>query len=202
MGIDSATDPLPLPLRRRKYYVYRRGIRIPTTSLRTVCTVVSADFQPRCGVKIGTLPRNRLASSATGGASTVSSGVLWVLSFAIERKYPAGGKKRKATGNISRRRHVPYEKGPAGRKAPVGDTTQKYSSASEMLPTQKGTCHGTFLFAGHFFVSVVIRLLPCFSFAPQGRGCCWVMQWILPPPKATSRVCTPTTSRSGNISCT
>ena len=110
--------------------------------------------------------------------------------------------KRKATGNISRRRHVPYEKGSAGRKAPVGDTTQKYSSASEMLPTQKGTCHGTFLFAGHFFVSVVIRLLPRFSFAPQGRGCCWVMQWILPPPKATSRVCTPTTSRSGNISCT
>ena len=54
-GIDSATDPLPLPLRRRKYYVYRRGIRIPTTSLRTVCTVVSADFQPRCGVKVGTL---------------------------------------------------------------------------------------------------------------------------------------------------
>ena len=110
--------------------------------------------------------------------------------------------KRKATGNISRRRHVPYEKGPAGRKAPAGDTAQKYSSASEMLPTQKGTCHGTFLFAGHFFGSVVIRLLPCFSFAPQGRGCCWVMQWILPPPKATSRVCTPTTSRSGNISCT
>ena len=54
-GIDSATVPLPLPLRRRKYYVYRRGIRIPTTSLRTVCTVVSADFQPRCGVKVGTL---------------------------------------------------------------------------------------------------------------------------------------------------
>ena len=41
---------------------------------------------------------------------------------------------------------------------------------------------------------------PCF--VRQGRGCCWVMQWILPPPKATSRVCTPTTSRSGNISCT
>ena len=32
-------------------------------------TVVSADFQSRCGVKIGTLPRNHLASSATGGAS-------------------------------------------------------------------------------------------------------------------------------------
>ena len=145
---------------------------------------------------------------------SVSSGVFCILFAAVGKKYaaggkkhyvkkkPAGGKKRKATGNISRRRHVPYEKGPAGRKAPVGDTTQKYSSASEMLPTQKGTCHGTFLFAGHFFVSVVIRLLPCFSFAPQGRGCCWVIQWILPPPKATSRVCTPTTSRSGNISCT
>ena len=70
--IDSATDPLPLPLRRRKYYVYRRGIRIPTTSLRTVCTVVSAGFQPRCGMKTGTLPRNRLAASATGGAAAVS----------------------------------------------------------------------------------------------------------------------------------
>ena len=36
-------------------------------------TVVSADFQPRCGVKIGTLPRNHLALSATGGASAVST---------------------------------------------------------------------------------------------------------------------------------
>ena len=36
-------------------------------------TIVSADFQPRCGVKTGTLPRNRLAVSATGGASAVSS---------------------------------------------------------------------------------------------------------------------------------
>ena len=88
----------------------------------------------------------------------------------------------------------------------VGDKMKKPSTAEKSFPhvppTQKGTCHGTFLFAGHFFGSVVIRLLPCFSFAPQGRGCCWVMQWILPPPKATSRVCTPTTSRSGNISCT
>ena len=29
-GIDSATDPLPLPLRRRKYYVYRWGDPFPT----------------------------------------------------------------------------------------------------------------------------------------------------------------------------
>ena len=29
-GIDSATVPLPLPLRRRKYYVYRRGDPFPT----------------------------------------------------------------------------------------------------------------------------------------------------------------------------
>ena len=36
-------------------------------------TVVSAGFQPRCGVKTGTLPRNRLVASATGGASAVSS---------------------------------------------------------------------------------------------------------------------------------
>ena len=32
-------------------------------------TVVSDDFQPRCGVKIGTLLRNHLAVSATVGAS-------------------------------------------------------------------------------------------------------------------------------------
>ena len=35
-------------------------------------SAVPTGFQPRCGVKTGTLPRNRLASSATGGASTVS----------------------------------------------------------------------------------------------------------------------------------
>ena len=35
-------------------------------------TVVSAGFQPRCGVKIGALPRNRLASSATGSALPIS----------------------------------------------------------------------------------------------------------------------------------
>ena len=44
-------------------------------------TVVSADFQPRCGVKIGTLPRNHLASSATGGASAVSAKNHWFLDF-------------------------------------------------------------------------------------------------------------------------
>ncbi|MDY2967666.1 MAG: hypothetical protein SOR87_05420 [Vescimonas coprocola] len=44
-------------------------------------TVVSADFQPRCGVKIGTLPRNHLASSATGGASAVSAKNQWFLDF-------------------------------------------------------------------------------------------------------------------------
>ena len=38
-----------------------------------VFTVVSAGFQPRCGVKTGTLPRNHLTSSATGGASAVSA---------------------------------------------------------------------------------------------------------------------------------
>ena len=44
-------------------------------------TVVSADFQPPCGVKIGTLPRNHLASSATGGASAVSTKNQWFLDF-------------------------------------------------------------------------------------------------------------------------
>ena len=34
-------------------------------------TVVSAGFQPLWGVKTGTLPRNRLAFSATGGASAI-----------------------------------------------------------------------------------------------------------------------------------
>ena len=36
-------------------------------------TVVSAGFQPRCGMETGTLPRNRLAASATGGAAAVSA---------------------------------------------------------------------------------------------------------------------------------
>ena len=35
-------------------------------------TVVSAGFQPRCGMETGTLPRNHLASSATGGDSVIS----------------------------------------------------------------------------------------------------------------------------------
>ena len=35
-------------------------------------TVVSASFQPRCGMETGTLPRDHLASSATGGASAIS----------------------------------------------------------------------------------------------------------------------------------
>ena len=35
-------------------------------------TVVSAGFQPRCGMETGTLPRNRLAASATGGTAAVS----------------------------------------------------------------------------------------------------------------------------------
>src|ERR1700743_3637304 len=34
--------------------------------------------------------------------------------------------------------------------------------------------------------------------APAGRGTCWVIQWILPPPSSTSRVGTPTTVRVGN----
>ena len=44
-------------------------------------TVVSTGFQPRCGVKTGTLPRNRLASSATGGASALSAKSQWFLDF-------------------------------------------------------------------------------------------------------------------------
>ena len=39
-------------------------------------TVVSASFQPRCGMEIGTLPRNRLAASATGGASAIRNTVV------------------------------------------------------------------------------------------------------------------------------
>ena len=44
-------------------------------------TVVSTGFQPRCGVKTGTLPRNHLTSSATGGASAVSAKNQWFLDF-------------------------------------------------------------------------------------------------------------------------
>jgi hypothetical protein len=77
---------------------------------------------------------------------SVSSGVFCILFAAVGKKYaaggkkhyvkkkPAGGKKRKATGNISRRRHVPYEKGPAGRKAPVGDKMKKPSTAEKSFP--------------------------------------------------------------------
>ena len=47
---------------------------------------MSADFQPRCGVKNGTLPRNHLASSATGGASAVSAKTRWFLDFLLVGK--------------------------------------------------------------------------------------------------------------------
>ena len=35
------------------------------------------------------------------------------------------------------------------------------------------------------------------DYAAQPRGTCWVMQWMLPPPRRISRAGTPTTSRSG-----
>ena len=79
-----------------------------------------------------------------------------------------------------------------------------------MSPTQKWNVpwHVPFLLI-IFLLQLLFSRFGCFPvsatvpcFVRQGRGCCWVMQWILPPPKATSRVCTPTTSRSGNISCT
>ncbi len=34
----------------------------------------------------------------------------------------------------------------------------------------------------------------------ETAGCCWVMQWMLPPPSRISLVDTPTTLRSGNVS--
>ena len=34
--------------------------------------------------------------------------------------------------------------------------------------------------------------------ATNNHGTCWVMQWILPPPRSTSRVSTPITLRVGN----
>jgi hypothetical protein len=36
--------------------------------------------------------------------------------------------------------------------------------------------------------------------AQAGEGTCWVMQWMLPPPRRISLAGTPTTSRSGNVS--
>ena len=117
-------------------------------------------------------------------------------------------KKEKATGNISRRRHVPYEKGSAGRKAPVGDTTQNTPLHRRCSPRKKERAMARSFLLIIFLLQLLFSRFGCSPVStatprfPQGRGCCWVMQWILPPPKATSRVCTPTTSRSGNISCT
>ena len=101
---------------------------------------------------------------------SVSSGVFCILFAAVGKKYaaggkkhyvkkkPAGGKKRKATGNISRRRHVPYEKGPAGRKAPVGDTTQKCSPRKKERAMAR-----SFLRGEHFCV-----VSPTGAFLPAG----------------------------------
>ena len=141
-----------------------------------------------------------LANSRALDRKRVSDGILFPIVFLF----------LSLTGDflpIAAESHPPEEKrelplGKVGRRRQDETAIHRREKLPPCPPTQKGTCHGTFLFAGHFFVSAVIRLLPCFSFAPQGRGCCWVIQWILPPPKATSRVCTPTTSRSGNISCT
>ena len=60
---------------RRDLLFYRRDVPpagnfLPIAAERF--TVVSASFQPRCGMETGTLPRNRLAASATGGASVIS----------------------------------------------------------------------------------------------------------------------------------
>ena len=50
-------------------------------------TVVSTGFQPRCGVKTGILPRNRLAVSATGGASAVSARNRWFQDFLYSQEF-------------------------------------------------------------------------------------------------------------------
>eukprot|EP00968_Pinguiococcus_pyrenoidosus_P022473 scaffold3272_cov239-Pinguiococcus_pyrenoidosus.AAC.1 len=36
---------------------------------------------------------------------------------------------------------------------------------------------------------------------PVHAGCCWVMQWMFPPPRRISRLCTPTTFLSWKIAC-
>ena len=74
-------------------------------------TVVSAGFQPRCGVKIGTLPRNHLASSATGGASAVSKErqqkpMVSALPFCVQELHPKSRRSRELTAFYPRCRCI------------------------------------------------------------------------------------------------
>lgn len=69
----------PAPTFPSSLFVPPAGDFLPIAAERF--TVVSTGFQPRCGMKTGTLPRNRLAASATGGASAVSARDQWSLDF-------------------------------------------------------------------------------------------------------------------------
>ena len=74
-------------------------------------TVVSAGFQPRCGVKTGTLPRNHLASSATGGASAVSKErqqkpMVSALPFCVQELHPKSRRSRELTAFYPRCRCI------------------------------------------------------------------------------------------------
>ena len=74
-------------------------------------TVVSAGFQPRCGVKTGTLPRNRLVASATGGASAVSKErqqkpMVSALPFCVQELHPKSRRSRELTAFYSRCRCI------------------------------------------------------------------------------------------------
>ena len=60
----------PAPTFPSSLFVPPAGDFLPIAAERF--TVVSAGFQPRCGMETGTLPRNRLAASATGGTAAVS----------------------------------------------------------------------------------------------------------------------------------
>ena len=80
-------------------------------------TVVSASFQPRCGMETGTLPRNRLAASATGGAAAVSQRTpleplgFKTSSFAGQELHPKSRRNRELTYFYSRCRCIGSLKG-------------------------------------------------------------------------------------------
>ena len=64
MCAAARSCPAPATAGHKAHCCFRRGRRLPT--------VVPTDSRPLSWPPIGTLPRNRLASSATGGASPIS----------------------------------------------------------------------------------------------------------------------------------
>ena len=64
MCAAARSCPAPATAGHKAHCCFRRGRRLPT--------VVPTDSRPLSWPPIGALPRNRLASSATGGASPIS----------------------------------------------------------------------------------------------------------------------------------